>query len=416
MKTEILPLAKKMIYNPAGYIPGGICVKGNIYTRQTCHICGGKLQHIERKGGCFCDRHPKVAATRFYVRFETVFKNFSSYQAAAQFLNGLRYKKTEGSFDARDYQKDKPFGFKTLAEKYLKRKESLKSFSNVRNYINKAIEYWDQTNVKDISGADIEDFLFSIKGISEKTRHNYKSTLSDFWKWILRRGVITLAQMPGFPEIKYELAYRTITDFETQGLIIDEVKRISCVINPKIWFGIELLASYTSLRPDDLRRLKECDYDSKHQMLIIHHPTKARNKIKTVRLLEEHAEIWEGMASQFSGMPDLPFFRHHGNVSGTTAGEQFGPKYFRVWWQKACSNLGVKGLDLYGGTRHTTTTELARAVGSDGARKASGHETNKAFDRYCQVQDSSAFEMAKITHRLKKDNTPKVIPLNKTKK
>jgi hypothetical protein len=51
---------------------------------------------------------------------------------------------------------------------------------------------------------------------------------------------------------------------------------------------------------------------------------------------------------------------------------------------------------LYGGTHHTTTTEIARRAGTDNARKASDHETNKAFDRYCQFQDDTSFKMAQL--------------------
>ncbi len=64
------------------------------------------------------------------------------------------------------------------------------------------------------------------------------------------------------------------------------------------------------------------------------------------------------------------------------------------------------GLDLYGGTRHTTTTEIARQAGSDNARKASAHETNKAFDRYCQFQDDTSFQMAKIVKGKQKHASP----------
>jgi cellulase/cellobiase CelA1 len=96
------------------------------------------------------------------------------------------------------------------------------------------------------------------------------------------------------------------------------------------------------------------------------------------------------------------------------AGEVFGPKCFRNWWNQACQNLGIQGLNLYGGTRHTTTTEIARNVNSDAARKASGHETNRAFDRYCQIQVSTAFEMAKVT--LKKRKKGIVINLGKSNK
>ncbi len=100
-------------------------------------------------------------------------------------------------------------------------------------------------------------------------------------------------------------------------------------------------------------------------------------------------------------MPNMPFFRHVAGISGVKPDAPFGEKYFYKWWIKACENLNVKDLDLYG-TRHTTTTELARIVGTDGARKTTGHETNKAFDRYCQHQADSAFEIAQIAIQKKR--------------
>jgi hypothetical protein len=138
-------------------------------------------------------------------------------------------------------------------------------------------------------------------------------------------------------------------------------------------------------------------FDPKNGVLIIRRPTKRKNHFKTIRLVPEHIEELQSLRKQFPGLPELPLFRHLGNQKNARAGEVFGPKYFRNWWNKACENLGIEGLDLYGGTRHTTTTEIARNVSSDAARKASGHETNRAFDRYCQIQDSTAFEMAKVT-------------------
>jgi len=54
---------------------------------------------------------------------------------------------------------------------------------------------------KDINQGHIEDYLFGIQAIAEKTRYNKMSHLRDFWKWLLQRGAINLAQMPMFPEI-----------------------------------------------------------------------------------------------------------------------------------------------------------------------------------------------------------------------
>jgi integrase len=157
------------------------------------------------------------------------------------------------------------------------------------------------------------------------------------------------------------------------------------------------------LRPGDLRKVRERDIDIDHAVITIHYPTKSKNKIKTVRLLPEHVEEIPEMKHRFPALPELKFFRHHGGVRSQKPNTPFGPKYFKVWWDKACKKLGVQGLDLYGGTRHTSTTEIARAAGTASAREATAHETNKAFDRYCQFQNDTAFKMAGLLKKQKAD-------------
>lgn len=155
-------------------------------------------------------------------------------------------------------------------------------------------------------------------------------------------------------------------------------------LNPKIWFGIDLLSTYVNLRPGDLLKVREKDINinTEHGVITIHYPTKTKNKIKTVRLIPEHIEYFREMKDRFPALPELKFFRHHGGIKGCKVNQPFGPKYFKVWWDKACEKLGVMNLDLYGGTQN--------------AREASAHETNKAFDRYCQFQNDTAFKMAEL--------------------
>ena len=46
-------------------------------------------------------------------------------------------------------------------------------------------------------------------------------------------------------------------------------------------------------------------------------------------------------------------------------------------------NLGVEGVDLYGGTRHSTVTALRNYFSPERIRKdGTLHRTNKAFDGY----------------------------------
>lgn len=375
-------------------LKGKICMKGNIITTERCMICNERLEHDDRRHGLFCLDHPQISAVKiFIVRFgRHIQKQFKTYDQAAQFLNGLRFKTGEGTFDLNDYSSEQPYSFMVLSEKYLKRKKNLKSFKEKKRHIKLAQNYFNNRNVKYISGADIEDYLFDLTGISEKTRANYASALSDFFKWVHKRQVIKI--IPPFPQIEYELGYRTITDLKTQRAIIEKVREMSESKNPKVWFGIDLLATYVNLRPGDLLKIKEKDIDLEHGVITIHYPTKSKNKKKTVRLLQDHLNYFAEIKTKFKALPELTFFRHHGGVRSLKPNTPFGPKYFKTWWDKACKELGVLGLDLYGGTRHTSTTEIARLAGTQNAREASAHETNKAFDRYCQFQSDTSFKMA----------------------
>ena len=369
----------------------------------------------EKRNGCYCLNHPECGATIFFVRFEKVFKNFHNYFAAYQFLQGLRFKFTEGTFDERDYQKEAPLGFKNLANAWLdckarpvKRKGrkarhpiSDSTLRNYKNYMRRAINKWGNKNIKDIQEKDIDDFLFGIKNISEKTRHNHRICLYNFWKWVVRREKIC---MPDIPEIEFELEYRRITNFETQRKIIDEVFNISNHINPKIHLGCDMLASYTNLRPQDLLKITEANIDLVSGVITIHFPTKRKNTVKSIKLLDRHIKSIEIMKKYYAGMPHMPFFRHVKGVSGVKAEEQFGEKYFYKWWKRACRNLGVEGLDLYGGTRHTTTTESAKLLGPAAAKQALGNTSNKSMERYCLIQDDGTHDIVKQIDELKKGN------------
>ncbi len=372
-------------------------MKGNIYTSQKCPVCRSVMVHNERKNNCFCRECNYPASKGYFVRFgRKICKRFQSYAEAAQFLNGIRFKTAEGTFDRRDYQKDNPLGFANQADKWLEIKKleiKKRSWNNLNNYMQKAIDDFGNINIKLVRYKKIQKFLYGPSFKNDKTRANACSCLRDFFAWVQDCEEI---KSPKLPVCKFVLGLRNVTDWETQEIIIDKVKDISYQVNPKIWFGIVLLATYTALRPDDLRRINEADFNPQYGIITIHKPTKSDNNFKIIRLVPEHAEIWSELKSKHPGLPHMPFFRHIGGIPGTAPDSQFGPKYFKVWWDKACKIVGLSGVDLYGGTRHTTTTELARVAGQDNAKKASGHLTNKAFARYCQAQDETAFQMAKI--------------------
>jgi integrase len=373
-------------------------MRGRIFSDQKCSICGGIMDHDERRRGLFCKNHSdQQASRRFRVQFgRGTRKRFSHYMEAERFLDGLRFKVDEGTYDQRDYRADYPLGFKTLSQKWLeiKKKEvKRKSYNNLRNYMAKASAAWGQRNIKSIGYGEVEDFLHS-HDVSDKSKSNMKSGLHSFFKWVSRREKIP---MPEFQETPFELGWRKIIDKETQQRIINEVYRISYHFNPKIWLGIKWLATYISIRPGEMLNLKEGDIDFKLGYFIIQHPKEKRPKF--VPMIDEDNEILSHIPR---GLPNLHFFRHKSSIAGVKPGDKFGKRYFYKWWKKACDNLGIENVDLYGGTKHSSTTALREYFSPEEImRSGTLHNTNKAFEKYLQVSPNDSKTIYEMTSNSK---------------
>ncbi len=325
----------------------------------------------------------------------------ASRAEAERILNGLRYETDRGTLDPRDYRKDQPLAFNRLATQWLKHKRSVVrpgTYRNLRNYITRAISAWENTNIKGIGYAEIEDFLYN-QNVANKTRANMKSCLHDFWGWLRRRRVITANQVPEFPEIKYELGWRQIIDIETQQAIVNAVRNMSWSINPKIYIGLQLLCTYPDIRPGELLNVLEKDIILDPGVISI--PRPKEKKPKAIFLLEEDLELLRAIPR---GLPDLFYFRHTKGVSGAKAGTRFGNKYFYKWWKRGCESIGIEGVDLYGGTRHSTVYSLRESLTPEQIRHGTGHETNKAFERYFQrdVNDARRVYKAARAKQVKK--------------
>ena len=385
-------------------------MKGGIYTSQRCPLCGGALIHDERRSGLFCEKHPEQRASSFRVKFGKVFKRFKDYESARRFLTGLRYETDKGTFDARDYKRDNPLGFEVQTTRFLKIKEAELSRNGYRDLarpIGLATDLWGGRNVKTIGYGDIEDFLFGLK-VGAKTRHNYKSALHNFFTWLSRREGIPVPEMP---ECRFELGWRPIIDMETQGAILDKIHELTWKQDPKIWLGIKWLCTYVSIRPNELRNLHEREIDVDGLLVI---PSPKDDRPKLVPMIEEDIELYRSLPR---GLPDLYFFRHPKGNGGARPGQQYSREMFYRNWKRACSSLGIEGVDLYGGTRHSTSTALAAHFGRDELRDhGTMHGSNRAFDRYVQGQVEPRRNIYESARGLNKGKRGKVLNLDKEAK
>lgn len=108
---------------------GGLCMKGSIYTHELCPVCKSKLTHDENGDYFTCkahpSEHPPIHPAKCQVRFgRDITKRFQNYREARQFLEGLRFKTVEKTFDKRDYKKNNPLSFANQAHRYLAMKSA----------------------------------------------------------------------------------------------------------------------------------------------------------------------------------------------------------------------------------------------------------------------------------------------------
>lgn len=345
---------------------------GGIY----CTVCG---RPIDGRVVVQCDEHPGRFRVKFPIgRGRNITPAFRSLLEAEQALNDLRVQRRKGVLDPRDWMRDEPLSFRNVARAFeLSRRGKVKpkTLSVYSLYLARAEEAWGDRNVKHIRYADIERFIDG-QDVGPVTRKRIRDVLHGMFRWALRCRMID--GMPEFPECKATSAMRRIVDAETQQRIIDEVYRISSGVNPKIWLGIDILATSIALRPGELLRTTEGDINVPLRLIVV--PDPKERKPKLVPLSEEHVDAIRSMPT---GLPDLPFFRHPPSYSNSQ-GRRFGEKYLYKWWKRACANLGIDGVDLYGGTRHSTACAMRVDCSPEQVRAATMHSTSAAFDRYFQ--------------------------------
>jgi integrase len=304
----------------------------------------------------------------YVVRFGDVSKRFSVLKEAERFLNGLRFKTDEKTFDERDYKKSNPLSFTNVSEKWreLKEKEIRpNSYRSLCNHLAKAQGYFGHINVREIKYGNLEDFSRTIQ-LSGKTIHNVMLTLHSFFTWLKRREEI--AKIPEFPKIRYELGYRKTIDKDVQQTVLDDIEKHEPF---KVWLGVRFLATYISIRPMELMNLTYSNMDLKNGYLYIPHPKE--KKYKAVPILTDDVQL----------LGQLPKSLPSNFIFGEV--KRYGQNRFYTAWKRACGRIGIDKVDLYGGTRHSSARALRTYFSPEEIKRATMHTSNAAFERYFKM-------------------------------
>lgn len=377
-------------------------MNGGIYSREKCAVCDGNLR--DNGKSMACPFHPRQQSDQgLYVKAFGITRRFDrNYAGAQRFLTGVRFKRDEGSFDRRDYDHNRPLGFDNLIGKWLEyKRDEIVDHRHYIHYATVAADFFGLRNIKSIAFADLEDFSKSLT-CGQKTRKNYIAALHHFFVWCSRRDYID--RIPEFPVIQFELGYRAVIGKETQARIIEEIGRIAPA---KAWLAIKWLATYINVRPAEMRSLKEGNIDLEGGHLLFPHPKEKRYKVTP--LIDEDIAILKTFPIAIS--KDMLFFRKDN-------GQPFGNQYLWIIWKRACRNLKIEGVDLYGGTRHSSARALRQHFSPERIKRALGSSTNAAFERYYRIEEEEVREVfsrtsaAPLPHQNKRVSEIGKIPIS----
>jgi integrase len=266
----------------------------------------------------------------------------------------------------------------------LSRKGKIKA-STVKSYRHRlllAMEYVGVTTlVNDIGYKELESFVDSCEK-SPKTIAESFRCVKELFTWAYHRGDISsLPRFPRYSVSNDDMQLRKTIDKKTQTLVLSQLHKNEWKRAPRKYIACKMLATYVNIRPGELRLVKERDYDRDSGVLTIREHKTSRTTPKTIKLLASDRHL---LGSLPKGDAEDYLFRYDHAVSTAPSGAPFGKRSLYRSWKRACKQVGVSGVDLYGGTRHSSAVALYKEQGlsPEQIRRATGTRTSKAFMRY----------------------------------
>ncbi len=291
-------------------------------------------------------------------------------------MNALRYHSDQGTLDPRDFASKAAMAFDTLSRTWVttwvqdRENVTRATARQYEVYVARATEFFGDKNVRSFKTRDIQRFLDTQTHMKPKSKNILNACLKSLFKWMLREDHIRQQDLPVFPVVKFKLGTRKTVSKETQTQIISELRDQTFEKNPKVHLGISWLATYVCLRPGDLFRIRERDIDRRNRMIYVRDP----KCTEPYELPLTKGDV-ETLLRFLPGEPEAPFFRH-------PDGRPFGVSYFYVCWKRACAAVEIEGVDLYGGTRHSSVRAMRREYTPEQIKWATMHRTSAAFERY----------------------------------
>jgi len=367
-----------------------ICMKGGIYSKERCPVCGKNFLHLGND--LLCPDH-QTRPRRYYIAMynRELGRNlvlcsdparrlpFSSYEMAHRILEKIRSEIDAHAFDLSRYVQAKlrPLQFNIWVDEWLSKKEILVEkkvrtpsyLKELRRFVNLYKGFFGEMDIRDIGTKTIDDFFLSIRG-KPKSQANILNCLHKMLADALDWGDIKV--MPKFPKVEVpEYDFQPI-DLEVQDRIINSIK-------DKMDRAYILFCAREMVRPSETRALCWDAVDLAHNKVTIKRhfslnelwtATKSRS-IKVLPLDPDVKVLLEGLPRHIKS----PFVFHKED------GRPYSESYARKLWNRITWEMGIR-ISLYQGTRHSSATEAATRVSMDVIQEFLGHTSLRMSKRY----------------------------------
>jgi integrase len=372
-------------------------MKGNVYTREKCPICGQAFErdgddlvcriHQTRPRRVFIQIYSKELRKAINIHRDSQRRSFESSGEAFRLLTVIRAEiDKNGDFEASRYisEKLKPHLFSNWSEAWLSRKhleadKGLRAPSYIKTlsiYLKKYQAFFGETDIRDITTKMINDFYLSLSGAPHYIKNildGLENMLGDAVDWE------DIPKIPKFPNVDVpEPDTRTI-DLDLQDQVIE-------AIPDQMDRAFILFTAREMIRPSETRALQWQDVDLKHDRVVIcRHfslnqlrPTTKAKQIKRLPLDGEVKRVLTGLPRHLTS----PF------VFWKRDGKSFSESWARKLWKRVALTVGVN-ISLYQGTRHSSATEAVNRVGLDATQEFLGHTSRAMTRRYAKVDVES---------------------------
>ncbi len=373
-------------------------MKGNVYTREKCPVCGENFRRVGKS--LICPEH-QTKPHSFYIQVwskqlhkavnvprDSRLEKFHSYEDADLLLSTMRQEvKVNGDFDPSRYVTEhlRPLLFTNWSKTWLERKtketeKGLKSpayLKAIRVYVRKFQTFFKDIDIREVGTKTVNDFYLSLNGAPHYIKNildALKKILQDAFDWE------DIKILPKFPKVD-------VPEAETKTIDLDDQDKIVNAIPDQMDRAFILFTAREMIRPSETRALQWEDINLKHDRVIIRrhfslNQIRPATKAKQIKILPLDGEV----KKTIQGLPRhlaSPFVFWKGKM-----GRPFSESWARKLWKRTARQFGVE-ISLYQGTRHSSATEAVNRVGVDSVQEFLGHTSRAMTKRYAKINVES---------------------------